>query len=344
MASHVATIVLNRPEALNAWTRQLGDDMLAALEQAAAEPKVRVVVFTGAGRAFSSGADLKNGELGPGGRLNVLGPLRESFNPLIARVRTVPKPVIAKVNGPAVGIGCSLALAADLVVAAETAYFLLAFVNIGLGLDGGASLTLPLRGGHARAFEMAYLGERIPAARALEWGLVNQVVADDQLGEAVASLAGRLGQPHPARSQPSSARSTRGCTPGWRRCSSSRPCYSRSASCRQISSRAFRPSWSAENRDSPVSEGCVPVGLPAMNLATILTESAQRYPDRVAVKLDDIELTYALLDGAQRARRGPAAREGRRAGRPRRRSCCRTSRTSRSSTTASCAPAASSSR
>lgn len=192
MASHVATIILNRPEALNAWTRQLGDDMLAALEQAAAEREVRVVVFTGAGRAFSSGADLKNGELGTDGRLNVLGPLRESFNPLIARVRTLPKPVIAQVNGPAVGIGCSLALAADLVVAAETAYFLLAFVNIGLGLDGGASLTLPLRGGHARAFEMAYLGERIPAARALEWGLVNQVVADDKLGKAVASLAGRL--------------------------------------------------------------------------------------------------------------------------------------------------------
>ena len=298
MASHVATIVLNRPEALNAWTRQLGDDMLAALEQAAAEPEVRVVVFTGAGRAFSSGADLKNGELGPDGRLNVLGPLRESFNPLIARVRTVPKPVIAKVNGPAVGIGCSLALAADLVVAAETAYFLLAFVNIGLGLDGGASLTLPLRGGHARAFEMAYLGERIPAARALEWGLVNQVVADDQLGEAVASLArSAVGSRTRRARDHQAAPSTRGCTPGWRRCSSSRPCYSRSGSSRQISSRAFRPSWSAENRD-PVSEGCVPVGLPAMNLATILTESAQRYPDRVAVKLDDIELTYRLLDGA----------------------------------------------
>jgi 2-(1,2-epoxy-1,2-dihydrophenyl)acetyl-CoA isomerase len=192
VASRVATIVLNRPEALNAWTRQLGDDMLAALEQAAAEPKVRAIVFTGAGRAFSSGADLKSGEVGPDGRLTVLGPLRESFNPLIARVRAVPKPVIAKVNGPAVGIGCSLALAADLVVAAESAYFLLAFVNIGLGLDGGASLTLPLRGGHARAFEMAYLGERIPAAKALEWGLVNQVVADDQLDEAVAALAARL--------------------------------------------------------------------------------------------------------------------------------------------------------
>ena len=192
MSSRVATIVLNRPDALNAWTRQLGDDMLAALEQAAAEPDVRAVVFTGAGRAFSSGADLKSGEVGPDGRLTVLGPLRESFNPLIARVRAVPKPVIAKVNGPAVGIGCSLALAADLVVAAESAYFLLAFVNIGLGLDGGASLTLPLRGGHARAFEMAYLGERIPAAKALEWGLVNRVVADDQLDGAVAELASRL--------------------------------------------------------------------------------------------------------------------------------------------------------
>ena len=192
MSSRVATIVLNRPDALNAWTRQLGDDMLAALEQAAAEPDVRAVVFTGAGRAFSSGADLKSGEVGPDGRLTVLGPLRESFNPLIARVRAVPKPVIAKVNGPAVGIGCTLALAADLVVAAESAYFLLAFVNIGLGLDGGASLTLPLRGGHARAFEMVYLGERIPAAKALEWGLVNRVVADDQLDGAVAELASRL--------------------------------------------------------------------------------------------------------------------------------------------------------
>jgi 2-(1,2-epoxy-1,2-dihydrophenyl)acetyl-CoA isomerase len=199
--SSIATIVLNRPEALNAWTRRLGDDMLAALEQAAAEPDVRVIVFTGAGRAFSSGADLKSGELHPDGRLNVIGPLRESFNPLIARLRSVPKPVIAKVNGPAVGIGCSLALAADLVVAAESAYFLLAFVNIGLGLDGGASLTLPLRGGHARAFEMAYLGDRVPAGRALEWGLVNQVVADDQLDEAVAAVARRLSAAAPGALQ-----------------------------------------------------------------------------------------------------------------------------------------------
>lgn len=189
----VATIVLNRPEALNAWTRALGEDMLAALERAEADAEARVIVFTGAGRAFSSGADLKSGaEFGPDGKPDVLGQLRDAYNPLLQRVRSVPKPVIAKVNGPAAGIGCSLALAADLVVAAESAYFLLAFVNIGLGLDGGASLTLPLRAGHARAFEMAFLGERIPASKALEWGLVNRVVPDEELDATVAALAERL--------------------------------------------------------------------------------------------------------------------------------------------------------
>jgi len=172
--------------------------MLEALERAAQDAAVRAVVFTGAGRAFSSGADLKGGvELGPEGKLNVLGQLREAYNPLIARVRTFPKPVIAKVNGPAVGIGCSLALAADLIVAAESAYFLLAFVNIGLGLDGGASLTLPLRVGHARAAEMAFLGERVSAAQALEWGLVNRLASDDQLDAEVAELARRLAAASP---------------------------------------------------------------------------------------------------------------------------------------------------
>ena len=122
--------------------------MLTALDHAAADPEVRAIVFTGAGRAFSSGADLKAGlELTEHGTPDVLGPLRAVYNPLILRVRTVDKPVVAAVNGPAVGIGCSLALACDLIVAAESAYFLLAFVNIGLGLDGGASMTLSDAGG-----------------------------------------------------------------------------------------------------------------------------------------------------------------------------------------------------
>lgn len=189
----VARIVLNRPEALNAWTAQLGQDMLSALNRAAEDPDVRAIVFTGEGRAFSSGADLKAGsELGADGKPDVLTPLRTVYNPLILRVRTVPKPVLAAVNGPAVGIGCSLALAADLIVAAESAYFLLAFVNIGLALDGGASMTLAARVGHARAFEMAYLGERLPAAQALEWGLVNRVVPDGRLQHESGQLAARL--------------------------------------------------------------------------------------------------------------------------------------------------------
>jgi 2-(1,2-epoxy-1,2-dihydrophenyl)acetyl-CoA isomerase len=190
----VGTIMLNRPEALNAWTRRLGDDMLAALEHHAADREVRVIVFTGAGRAFSAGADLKaGGELtDTDGKFDVLTSLRESFNPLVLQVRTVDKPVIAAVNGAAAGIGCSLALAADMVVAARSAYFLLAFVNIGLGLDGGASQLLRERIGHARAFQMAFLGERVDADTALAWGLVNQVVDDDQLDTAVADLAARF--------------------------------------------------------------------------------------------------------------------------------------------------------
>ena len=107
-------------------------------------------------------------------------------------IRQMPKPVIAAVNGPAVGIGCSLALCSDLILAAESAYFLLAFVNIGLVPDGGSSLFLPTRVGMARATELSMLGERLPAERALEWGLINRVVPDAQLAEEAAALAARL--------------------------------------------------------------------------------------------------------------------------------------------------------
>jgi 2-(1,2-epoxy-1,2-dihydrophenyl)acetyl-CoA isomerase len=192
IADRVAWVILNRPEALNAWTRQLGEDMLTALDHAADDAEIRAIVFTGAGRAFSSGADLRERSQEDAGSPDVLDRLRTVYNPLILRVRTVPKPIIAAVNGPAVGIGCSLALACDLIVAAESAFFQLAFVNIGLGLDGGASATLPARVGHARAFEMAYLGERIPAQQALEWGLVNRVVPDGELETAAGALAAKL--------------------------------------------------------------------------------------------------------------------------------------------------------
>jgi 2-(1,2-epoxy-1,2-dihydrophenyl)acetyl-CoA isomerase len=192
-AGAVARVMLNRPETLNAWTGELAQELLQILDRVERDPQLRAIVITGAGRAFSAGADLKAGaRLTPGGKPDVVSRLRTAYNPVIVRVRTLPKPVIAAVNGPAVGIGCSLALACDLIVAAESAYFLMAFVNIGLGLDGGASATLPARVGHARAFEIAALGERIPASQALDWGLVNGVVGDDELESTVSALAQKL--------------------------------------------------------------------------------------------------------------------------------------------------------
>ena len=188
----VAWLTLSRPDALNAWTTQLGSELHASLDAAADDPAVRAIVLTGAGRAFSSGADLRAGIGGVDGAPDVRTPLREVYNPLMLRVRTVDTPVIAAVNGPAVGIGASLALAADLIVCARSAYFLMAFVNIGLGLDGGASQSLVARVGVTRALEIALLGERISAEQAHEWGMVNQVVDDDALGEAVGRVAARL--------------------------------------------------------------------------------------------------------------------------------------------------------
>jgi 2-(1,2-epoxy-1,2-dihydrophenyl)acetyl-CoA isomerase len=185
-------IELNRPQAMNAWDKQLGEDLRAAVERAARDD-VRAVVVTGAGRAFSSGADLKAGfDATPEGHPDVGTALRERYHPVIEGLRTLPKPVLAAVNGPAAGIGCSLALACDLVVISESAYFLLAFVNIGLVPDGGSSLLVPARAGFARAAEMAMLGERIGAAQAVEWGLANRAVADAEFGAEVDALATRL--------------------------------------------------------------------------------------------------------------------------------------------------------
>jgi 2-(1,2-epoxy-1,2-dihydrophenyl)acetyl-CoA isomerase len=195
VAQATATIELNRPQALNAWNVQLGVDLLAALRRTAADDAVRAVLITGAGRAFSSGADLKDvsgGELTPEGRPNVYKTLTERYHPIMHAIREAPKPVIAAVNGPAVGIGCSLALCCDLIVAAESAYFLLAFVNIGLVPDGGSSLFVPSRVGMARASELAMLGERLPAAKALEWGLINRVAADESLAQESLALAAKM--------------------------------------------------------------------------------------------------------------------------------------------------------
>jgi 2-(1,2-epoxy-1,2-dihydrophenyl)acetyl-CoA isomerase len=190
---HAAKVELNRPEALNAWNTQFGTDLLEALKRVRHDDEVRAVVLTGAGRGFSSGADLKAGfDPLPDGRPDVHTRLTERYHPIITGIREMPKPVVAAVNGPAVGIGCSLALCADLIVAAESAYFLLAFVNIGLVPDGGSSLFLPARIGFTRAIEMAMLGDRVPAAQALEWGMVNRVVPDSELAASADEIVDRL--------------------------------------------------------------------------------------------------------------------------------------------------------
>jgi 2-(1,2-epoxy-1,2-dihydrophenyl)acetyl-CoA isomerase len=203
----VAEVTLNRPERLNAWNAQFGDELRAALLKDAADESVRSVLITGAGRGFSSGADLKEMlEQGTAGEIPDVGDmLRTRYHPIIKGIRELPKPVVAAVNGPAVGIGCSLALACDLIWAAESAVFGLAFVNIGLVPDGGSTFLVPVAAGKARALEMALLGEPIPAERALDWGLINRVVPDDKLLEEARDVARKLAQ-GPTRSYANSKR------------------------------------------------------------------------------------------------------------------------------------------
>lgn len=191
----VAEITLNRPERLNAWNQQFGEDLRSAILEDAADPSVRAVMITGAGRGFSSGADLKDmlEQSASGGPAPDVGTLlRERYHPIITGIRELPKPVVAAVNGPAVGIGCSLALACDLIWAAESAVFGLAFVNIGLVPDGGSTFLVPAAAGKARALEMALLGDPVPAQQALDWGLVNRVVPDGKLVEDARGLTRRL--------------------------------------------------------------------------------------------------------------------------------------------------------
>jgi 2-(1,2-epoxy-1,2-dihydrophenyl)acetyl-CoA isomerase len=193
VADGIATVTLNRPEGLNAWNDQLALDLVAAFAAAGEDSEARAVVLTGAGRAFSSGADLRSGlPMNAAGKPDLYGHLHDIFNPAILAVRQLPKPVVAAVNGGAVGIGVSLVLACDLIVAAESSYFLLAFANIGLSIDGGASALLAARVGFTRAAEMALLADRISPLLALDWGLINQVVPDDELLDTVMAGAAKL--------------------------------------------------------------------------------------------------------------------------------------------------------
>ena len=200
----IGRLTLNRPETINAWTAQFGSELKAVIEGEAAQETVRAVLITGSGRGFSSGADLKAGfDPAEDGMPNIRKELHEIYHPVIAGVRRLPKPVVAAVHGAAVGIGCSLALACDLILAAESAFFGLAFVNIGLMPDGGSTAFVPPAVGKARAFQMALLGERVPAPQALEWGLVNWVYPDERLMEEANALVAKLAA-GPTRSYASS--------------------------------------------------------------------------------------------------------------------------------------------
>jgi 2-(1,2-epoxy-1,2-dihydrophenyl)acetyl-CoA isomerase len=186
----VGVITLNRPDSLNALNAAMVDELRAAVE-AAPGAGARCLLLTGEGRGFSSGADLASG----GGLPADAGmALEKHFNPLVEALFALPIPVVAAVNGPCAGAGCSLALAADIVIAARSAYFLQAFVNIGLIPDAGATWLLPRLAGRARAMEMMMLGERIAAEKALEWGMISRVVEDEELNSEAVALAARLAE------------------------------------------------------------------------------------------------------------------------------------------------------
>jgi 2-(1,2-epoxy-1,2-dihydrophenyl)acetyl-CoA isomerase len=164
------------------------------------------VLLTGAGKAFCTGADLKDAaDSAVVGKLDTDTILRRWYHPIVTTIREMEKPVVTAVNGPAAGAGVSLALAGDLVVAAESAYFLLAFVGIGLVPDGGSSLFVPSRVGFTRAMEMAMLGERVPAPKAADWGLINYAWPDAEFAKKADDLLRRLAE-GPTRSYAGSKR------------------------------------------------------------------------------------------------------------------------------------------
>lgn len=191
----VMVLTLNRPERLNAAPPQMFDEIRAAIGDLGG---ARALLVNSTGRAFCSGADLAGrGEAPPpeqpaDGGEQTYGALTKNYNPTMLALSELAVPVVTAVRGPAAGIGCSLALCADFCVASETAYFLQAFVNIGLVPDGGSSWMLPRLVGRARANEMMMLGERITAARAAEWGLIHKMVPDGELDETALTLAKRL--------------------------------------------------------------------------------------------------------------------------------------------------------
>lgn len=188
----VFTLTLNRPDVLNALNDQLTSDLGEAIKFAERASDVRCVVLTGAGRGFCSGQDLR--DRSGVGQISYGDSIRGRYNPIILRIRTMEKPVIAAVNGVAAGAGCNLALAADLRIASDRASFIEVFSRVGLIPDSGGTFILPRLVGLAKAFELAYTAEPVDAAEALRLGLVNRVIPHDDLMPATMDLAKRLAE------------------------------------------------------------------------------------------------------------------------------------------------------
>lgn len=190
LSEGVLRLTISDPERLNAMTPALADDLRHKLQ--AIGDDVRVVVLTGAGKHFCSGANLADVMADPEAKADGALVLERHYNPLILAIRDLRVPLITAVRGAAAGVGASLAFSGDLIVAGDSAYFLQAFRRIGLTPDGGASFILTQAVGRVRALELMLLAEKLPAARALEWGLVTRVVADEALDETVNTLAREL--------------------------------------------------------------------------------------------------------------------------------------------------------
>jgi 2-(1,2-epoxy-1,2-dihydrophenyl)acetyl-CoA isomerase len=191
----VLRLTLSRPDKLNSFTEAMHGELAAALDGPAALPGIRAVLLTGAGRAFCAGQDLGERVMGAGDAPPDLGDtLERLYNPLIRRIRALPKPVVCAVNGIAAGAGANVALACDVVLAARSASFLQAFCKIGLVPDSGGTWILPRLVGEARAKGLALLGDRLAAEQAAAWGLIWAVVDDDRLAEEALALARRLAE------------------------------------------------------------------------------------------------------------------------------------------------------
>lgn len=191
----VARLTLNRPDKLNSFTAAMHLEVREALQQVKADPSVRVLVLTGAGRGFCAGQDLGDRAVAPGGAAVDLGESVEKYYaPLVMTLRELPMPVICAVNGVAAGAGANLALAADIVIAAKSASFVEAFCRLGLIPDTGGTYFLPRLVGTARAMGLAMLGDKLTAEQAEQWGLIWKCVADDALASTVDSLAKHFAQ------------------------------------------------------------------------------------------------------------------------------------------------------